>query len=110
MLNNSVGVFPIGAVATRARYVICQPAHVVIVVNETRSSAVARFVPQDARVVYKSTEYHGGGYRAQNSHFNPLDAQRKGPLIVSHDSQRRRKCRHRAEKSDEHVAKGQHDE
>jgi len=35
------------------------PAHVIIIVYETRPSALARFVPQNASIVYEGAEYHG---------------------------------------------------
>lgn len=90
--------------------IICQPAHVIVVVNETRSSAVARFVPQDASVVYKSAENHGCRYRPQNPNFDPLYTQSERSLIVAHDPQRGRERGHRAEEGHEHVTERQDDE
>ena len=85
-------------------------AHIQIVVNETGPPALARFVPQNAGVVYESTKHHRRWYGAQDPHFDPLYPQGERSLVVSNNTQRRGKCGHRAKERYEHVTKSEDDE
>lgn len=57
-------------------------AHIVIVVDQTRSSIIAWFLPQNTSLIDQGAKDHRCRNRSQQSNFNPLDAQGKRPLIV----------------------------